>query len=62
MAKAVFVAMLFTFFSLGLCVGWISAHQEVAAECERQGSFYVGKRDFTCSLKPGAENGISIVK
>lgn len=38
-------------FGVGLFAGWLAAHQEVATECERQGGFYVGKRDFVCSPK-----------
>ena len=37
---------------LGLFLGWIWAHSEVATECERQGSFSVAERNFTCSRKP----------
>lgn len=33
-------------------VGWIMAHNEVARECERQGSFYVGRVTFTCKAQP----------
>lgn len=32
--------------------GWIAAHEEVKTECERQGSFYVGNKTFTCEAKP----------
>ena len=28
--------------------GWISAHNEVARECERLGSFYVVSKVFKC--------------
>lgn len=31
--------------------GWKDAHIEVARECQRLGSFYVGDQIFTCSLK-----------
>lgn len=36
-------------FLLGKSVGWTSAHQTVAIECERLGSFYVGKNVYVCS-------------
>ena len=36
-------------FLLGKSVGWTSAHQTVATECERLGSFYVGKDVYVCS-------------
>lgn len=39
----------FTFIS-GMALGWRAAHEEVSIECLRQGSFYVGDKDFTCSL------------
>lgn len=46
-------SMLFSglFLLVGLVVGWSWAHQEVATECERQGGFYVGERDFVCAPK-----------
>ncbi len=31
--------------------GWLAAHDEVNAECVRQGSFYVGNNTFDCSLR-----------
>lgn len=37
---------------VGAIFGWHVAHTELAAECERQGSFYVGKKDFECKVKP----------
>lgn len=36
-------------FIAGLIIGWQLAHQEVATECERQGSFYVGSKTFKCT-------------
>ena len=30
--------------------GWITAHKTVADECEKLGSFYVGKKVFRCVL------------
>ena len=40
-------------FVIGLVVGymsgWASAHREVATECERLGSFFVGKKVFRCT-------------
>lgn len=36
-------------FIFGIWVGWVTAHSTVATECERQGSFYVGKKTFKCS-------------
>jgi hypothetical protein len=33
---------------VGSGVGWIMAHSAVARECERLGSFYVGKKVFKC--------------
>lgn len=38
-------------FLFGYRIGWISAHSEVARECERLGSFYVGDRVFICTVK-----------
>ena len=38
-------------FACGFGAGWQTAHSEVATECERQGGFYVGKRDFVCAPK-----------
>lgn len=33
---------------IGFSYGWVGAHKTVATECERLGSFYVGKRVFKC--------------
>lgn len=35
----------------GGAIGWAVAHTEIAIECERQGSFYVGKKDYVCEEK-----------
>lgn len=35
----------------GFAIGWAVAHTEVSIECERQGSFYVGKKDYVCEEK-----------
>lgn len=32
----------------GAWIGWNAAHVTVAAECERLGGFFVGKRVFKC--------------
>jgi uncharacterized membrane protein (UPF0136 family) len=32
-------------------IGYLVAHSEVARECERLGSFYVGKQTFHCEVK-----------
>ena len=32
----------------GVCIGWIWAHNTVANECDRLGSFYVGERVYKC--------------
>lgn len=32
----------------GYTVGWITAHNTVATECTKLGSFYVGNRVFKC--------------
>jgi hypothetical protein len=34
---------------LGYYVGWANAHYTVATECDRLGSFFVGKRVFKCT-------------
>lgn len=34
---------------LGWLIGWSHAHQTVAMECRRLGSFYVGKSVFKCT-------------
>lgn len=36
---------------IGLFVGWNFAHKEVATECQRQGGFYVGSKDYYCFEK-----------
>lgn len=35
-------------FVVGLVWGWVAAHRTVAAECEKLGAFFVGKRVFRC--------------
>jgi hypothetical protein len=35
---------------IGVMLGWIMAHGEVANECRRQGGFYVGDVDFKCEV------------
>lgn len=42
------IIFLFLGFILGRFIGWESAHQTVAKECQRLGSFYVGKTVFKC--------------
>lgn len=39
-------------FALGMFLGWTEAHSTVATECQRLGSFYVGKQTFECKVKP----------
>ncbi len=34
---------------IGHLAGWINAHYTVASECEKLGSFYVGKKVFKCT-------------
>ena len=47
-----FFGIIVTLFSamMFLC-GQFSANSEIATECQRQGSFYVGNKTFECSLK-----------
>ena len=40
--------LLICVFVVGLVWGWVAAHRTVAAECEKLGSFFVGKRVFRC--------------
>lgn len=41
---------------IGYWIGWWYAHVTVATECERLGSFFVGKRVFKCvEIAPVAE-------
>jgi hypothetical protein len=35
----------------GLFLGWIFAHNTVATECGRLGSFYVGSTVYECKVK-----------
>jgi hypothetical protein len=30
-------------------IGWVHAHSTVASECDRLGSFYVGKVTYKCT-------------
>jgi hypothetical protein len=48
--RSAIYAVLFTVV-LGFCyvIGYVIAHSEVARECERLGSFYVGDKIFKCS-------------
>lgn len=34
---------------VGYSIGWTQAHYTVATECDRLGSFFVGKRVFKCT-------------
>lgn len=36
----------FVFFVIGMFVGWVYAHYHIAAECERLGAFFVGKKVY----------------
>lgn len=36
---------------VAFCFGWIAAHATVATECDRLGSFYVGKTTYVCVRK-----------
>ena len=40
---------------VGFAGGWIQAHQTVATECEKLGSFYVGDKVYECKLREGAK-------
>jgi len=41
---------------IGWLLGWRHAHLTVATECERLGSFYVGKTVYRCTaIEPQAE-------
>ena len=42
------LCVFFVGFMVGRSDGWVAAHKEVARECERLGSFYVGKKTFKC--------------
>lgn len=44
-----FFASLVIFCSFML--GWVCANTEIATECQRQGGFYVGQKDFVCQLE-----------
>ncbi|MNE28328.1 hypothetical protein D3C80_1217650 [compost metagenome] len=42
---------------VGISIGWVWAHHTVAAECERLGKFYVGKRTSECVKIEEKANG-----
>lgn len=43
---------------VGLLLGWLLAHQEVAGECSRLNAFYVGSSTFLCiKIPPKPEGG-----
>lgn len=42
------IACVLIWFSYRL--GWQSAHQTVATECQRLGKFYVGKKTYHCTV------------
>lgn len=39
------------FFLIGMLFGWIFAHGEVAKECQKLNSFYVGDVVYRCEVK-----------
>lgn len=45
------VAWLLVAVVAGFVWGWAAAHGEVARECDRLGSFYVGKAVYVCERK-----------
>lgn len=44
-------AWLLVTLAAGFIWGWAAAHNEVARECDRLGSFYVGKTVYVCARK-----------
>lgn len=38
-------------FAVGALLSWTHAHQTVATECQRLGSFYVGEKTYECKEK-----------
>jgi len=36
---------------IGLFIGYVSAHNMIAKECERLNGFYVGNKTFICDVK-----------
>jgi len=42
---------------VGYSIGWRNAHMTIALECERLGSFFVGKRTFKCSKIEEVDRG-----
>lgn len=53
MAKILLIGLLCNF--IGYYFGWVYAHITVAAECERLGGFYVGKKIYKCHLVQEAD-------
>ena len=45
------IAALISMAVLAVLLGWIIAHNTVAVECQKLGSFYVGDKVFKCELK-----------
>ena len=41
--------------------GFWGAHLTVASECEKLGSFYVGKKVFKCELEKTVEDPVSTI-
>lgn len=46
MAMAIFAMVVFS-----VLFGWVIAHNTVATECQKLGSFYVNNKIFECKLK-----------
>ena len=36
---------------IAFCLGWVSAHEVVAHECEVLGGFYMGSTVYECKVK-----------
>lgn len=43
------IGILFIGYLIGHHDGWVDAHKEVATECKKLGSFYVGREVFKCT-------------
>lgn len=43
------VLMLIIGLFIGYNIGWLKAHNTIATECQRLGSFYVGNNVFKCN-------------
>lgn len=43
------VLMLVIGLFIGYNLGWLKAHNTIATECQRLGSFYVGSKTFKCT-------------